>query len=140
MTMATAGLALVAWTLIIGAWLYATRIPALKKGRINLDRYRRAQDLSAHERIPDSAKYVVDNYNHLHEQPVLFYFLVLYSQGYGVADGLNVALAWGYVLIRVLHSLEQCLRNKVMVRFSLFMVGTLLLAIITLRNVVAAIL
>lgn len=140
MTMATAGLALVVWTLIIAGWLYSTRIPAIKKARISMRRYRRARDLADHEDIPEHAKHVADNYNHLHEQPVLFYFLVLYSQGYGVADGLNVALAWGYVLIRVLHSLEQCLRNKVMVRFSLFMVGTLLLAIITLRNMVAAIL
>jgi hypothetical protein len=54
---------------------------------------------------------VADNYNHLHEQPTLFYALALGAQLVGADDTVNVGLAWAYVAVRVVHSLVQASRN-----------------------------
>jgi len=80
---------------------------------------------------------IADNYNHLHEQPTVFYALAVYSHLVGVADPLNVGLAWGYVALRIGHSLIQCTSNFVPVRFMVFALSSLTLMIITVRNVLA---
>jgi hypothetical protein len=67
----------------------------------------------------------------------VFYALAVYSHLVGVADPLNIGLAWGYVGVRIAHSLIQCTSNFVPVRFSVFVVASLLLMIITVRNVLA---
>ena len=54
------------------------------------------------------------------EQPTLFYALVVYSYLAGQQNAVNLALAWGYVAIRVVHSLVQATVNVVLVRFSIF--------------------
>jgi hypothetical protein len=46
-------------------------------------------------------------------------------------------LAWAYVAIRVVHSLVQATVNIVLVRFSVFALGTLVLAVIAARDVMA---
>jgi hypothetical protein len=45
----------------------------------------------------------------------------------GLGDGLNLYLAWAYVVIRVVHSLVQATINKVMIRFALFLLSTICL-------------
>ena len=124
-------LALIAWTFVVWIWLYATRIPAMQRLAIDAGTLKRAEDLDG---LPLSAKQVADNYNHLHEQPVLFYALVVWCVLAGTADATNVALAWGYVGARVVHSIVQCTFNFVPVRFGVFALGSVLLMAITARN------
>ena len=131
MTMLTPVLALIIWTLIIWGWLYATRIPAMKKARIHPQK---AIHPGALAELPSEVRVVADNYNHLHEQPTLFYALAVYSHLVGVADPLNIWLAWGYVALRVAHSLAQIVLRRVMVRFTLFALSSFLLIVIALRN------
>ncbi len=125
-------LALVVWTLIVWGWMYATRIPAMKKAGIDPQSAIHPGSLTS---LPAGARVVADNYNHLHEQPTLFYALAVYSHLVGAADGFNIALAWGYVGLRVLHSLAQIVLRRVVVRFSMFALSSLVLAAIALRNV-----
>ena len=80
---------------------------------------------------------VADNYNHLHEQPTVFYALAFYSHLAGAADTTNVNLAWSYVILRVVHSLVQNTANKVMIRFSVFSLSSLVLIAMTVRNLTA---
>ncbi|MBB6091998.1 hypothetical protein HNQ60_000844 [Povalibacter uvarum] len=127
-------LALILWTFVIWFWLYATRLPAMKAARIDPKIIKRKQDLDP---LPVSVQQIADNYNHLHEQPTVFYALVIYSHLVGVADGLNVALAWTYVGLRVVHSLIQCTSNFVPVRFFVFAGASLVLMAIAVRNVIA---
>ena len=127
-------LALVVWTFVLWFWMYLTRIPAMKKARINVHRIKRKEDLDP---LPVGVKQIADNYNHLHEQPTVFYALAFYSHLTGVADSLNITLAWTYVGIRVVHSLIQCTNNYVPVRFTAFTAGSIVLMIITARNVLA---
>ncbi len=124
-------IALVLWTLVMWIWLYATRIPAMMKARVKLDPSRTAADLSA--QLPPSVRWKADNYNHLMEQPTIFYATALSLALLGAGDGLNAQLAWAYVGLRILHSLVQALGNIILLRFSVFMVATTVLAVLAVR-------
>ncbi|MEM6625271.1 MAG: MAPEG family protein [Pseudomonadota bacterium] len=127
-------LALVAWTLIMWLVMYATRIPAMSKSGVDAAKIKRASDLDG---LPMSAKQIADNYNHLHEQPVIFYALAFYTHTIGTADAFSVNLAWAYVGLRVVHSLIQSTVNFVPVRFLVFSLSSLALLVLTIRNLLA---
>ncbi|MBW8811925.1 MAG: MAPEG family protein [Caulobacterales bacterium] len=125
-------MALVLWSLVMEVWLYATRIPALQAAKAPLDPNMSAADLNAI--IPPRVRWKADNYNHLMEQPTIFYAACLAAAVGGHGDGLNTGLAWGYVGLRVVHSLVQATSNVIMVRFSVFMVASLALAALAVRT------
>jgi hypothetical protein len=127
-------LALIVWTLVIWVWMYATRIPAMQRAGLDPTTVKQKSDLDV---LPMKVKQIADNYNHLHEQPVIFYALVTYCVLAGVADGINVALAWFYVASRVVHSLIQCTINFIPARFAVFALGSIALAAITVRALLA---
>jgi hypothetical protein len=131
-SMLTPLLALVTWTFVIWVWLYLTRIPAMQKAGIAAAKLKRKADLDG---LPVSVQQVADNYNHLHEQPTIFYALCVYSHLTGVMDIWNIGLAWAYVAIRIVHSVVQCTTNFVPARFFIFTAGTIVLAVITVRNI-----
>jgi hypothetical protein len=114
--------------------MYLTRLPAMRKARIDARKIKRKHELDS---LPVAVQQIADNYNHLHEQPTVFYALAFYSHLVGVADSLNIQLAWGYVLLRVMHSLIQCTSNYVPLRFMVFTASSLVLMAIALRNVLA---
>jgi len=118
---------LMIWTMIMGAWMYATRIPAMKAARINPDSLAQNPDATLDKRLPPQVQWKAHNYNHLHEAPTVFYAVVLVLAVAGEGSGVSVALAWAYVGLRVLHSLVQAVVNRVMVRFVLFMLSSLVL-------------
>lgn len=123
--------ALVLWTFVMWAWLYATRIPAMRAANAPLDPNATAAEFNA--RIPAAVRWKADNYNHLHEQPTLFYAVALSLAFAGHGDGINAWLAWGYVAVRVVHSLIQALGNVILARFSVFMVGSVVLLALAVR-------
>lgn len=127
-------LGLVAWTLVMWVWMYATRIPAMRRANIDLAELSRT---GGSLELPPQVTRVADNYNHLHEQPTIFYAVALAAQLGGAADAINVGLAWGYVVLRIAHSLVQATRNVIPVRFLLFTVGTLMLAVLLVRTILA---
>ncbi|HEV7694598.1 MAG TPA: MAPEG family protein [Hyphomonadaceae bacterium] len=137
MTMMAPVLALIVWTLFILVWLYARRIPAMRKAGIDPAKIKGSESYASMPPIAPKAVWVADNYNHLHEQPTIFYALCIYSHLAGVADEINAGLAWAYVGIRVVHSLIQVTTNYVPVRFLVFNIGSLVLMIIAGRNVLA---
>jgi hypothetical protein len=124
-------LALVAWTFVMWVWMYATRIPAMRRANVDVAELSRT---GAKLELPPEVARVADNYNHLHEQPTLFYALALAAQVGGVADAANVGLAWVYVALRVAHSLVQATRNVIPVRFALFALGSLVLFALLVRT------
>jgi len=126
-------LALVLWTLVIWIWMYATRIPAMQKAKIDPKEAARTRTLN----LPPEVMWVSDNYNHLMEQPTIFYAAALAAQIAGQADATNVGLAWTYVALRIVHSLIQCTVNNVPLRFSVFTLSTIALAALALRTAAA---
>ncbi len=132
-SMMTPVLILVLWTLIMLLFMGGTRFLIGFRSDPSQMKKKRTQDLE----LPPAATWVADNYNHLHEQPTIFYALAVYSHLVGVADPLNVHLAWAYVASRIAHSLVHSLGNIVPVRFLLFVVGSVLLLVMTVRNLIA---
>jgi hypothetical protein len=123
--------ALVAWSMLIWLWMYVTRIPAMRRMRMQLDpNAPRGEQMS---QLPASVRWKADNYNHLMEQPTLFYAICLTLALLGMGDGSNLLLAWAYVGLRVVHSLVQALGNRIEVRFALFMLGSLALIGLTVN-------
>jgi len=117
--------ALVAWSMLMWLWMYVTRIPAMSRMRMRLDpNAPRGEQM---DQLPASVRWKADNYNHLMEQPTLFYAICLTLALLGLGDGSNLLLAWAYVGLRVLHSLVQALFNRIELRFALFMLGSLAL-------------
>jgi hypothetical protein len=118
-------IALVIWTAIIWAWMYVTRIPAVIKARMVLDPMMPRGDQMA--QLPAKVRWKADNYNHLLEQPTLFYAVAISLAVLGDYSGSSVALAWAYVVLRVIHSLVQTLWNHIQTRFALFFISSLVL-------------
>jgi hypothetical protein len=77
--------------------------------------------------LPAEVRWKADNYNHLMEQPTLFYATALALAASGNATAGAATLAWAYVGLRVAHSLVQATWNKIEVRFSLFFLSSLAL-------------
>lgn len=117
--------ALMIWTMVIWAWMYATRIPAMQNAQIQPDDARQTGLLD--QRLPQHVQWKAHNYNHLHEQPTVFYAVAIVLAILGQGDGMNAFLGWIYVGLRVVHSLVQITANKVMVRFVLFLISSIVL-------------
>jgi hypothetical protein len=122
---------LILWSLVMCAWLYATRIPAIRQRKIVYDPRRPAEEF--HAQLPAEVRWKADNYNNLLEQPTLFYAVTLTLALLGADAGLNTGLAWFYVGLRVAHSLVQAMINMVMLRFAIFMAATLVLLLMSIR-------
>ena len=123
--------ALLLLTCVVWAWMYITRIPAIQKLGMKMDpNLPKGQQMSE---LPPRVRWKADNYNHLLEQPTLFYAVALTLALLGVGEGLNVTLAWCYVALRLIHTLQQTLWNKIEVRFLLFSLSSLVLIAMVLR-------
>jgi hypothetical protein len=124
-------IALVLWTFVMWAWMYATRIPAIRRNKIVLDPQRSKEEFNA--QIPAEVRWKADNYNHLLEQPTLFYAVVLALAVFDADSSLNTGLAWAYVGLRIVHSLVQAVVNIIIIRFALFVAASAVLFVLTIR-------
>jgi len=128
-------IALIAWTLIIFLWMFATRIPAIIKSKMRMDNSApRGQQMSE---LPAHVRWKADNFNHLMEQPTLFYALAISLVFLGIDSGINLIFAWSYVILRVIHSLVQVIGNKIELRFAIFMLSNIPLFGMTINAVLA---
>lgn len=118
---------LVGWTLLIMLWMAATRLPAMKKAGIDVGSLVGGRGQNLEGVVPDKVQWVSHNYSHLLEQPTLFYAIAITLALMDMGDGLNLWLAWGYVGLRILHSLVQTTVNVVRYRFMLFLLSSLCL-------------
>ncbi|HEX2669257.1 MAG TPA: MAPEG family protein, partial [Polyangiaceae bacterium] len=121
--------ALVVWTHVMWFWMYATRIPAIFAAKLKLDPNVPKGELMA--TLPPRVRWKADNYNHLFEQPTVFYAVALALAVIGQGGGVNATLAWVYVGLRVAHSLLQALWNNINARFSVFTLSAFTLMALT---------
>src|SRR3982751_4685848 len=119
--------ALVAWSLVMQIWMYATRFSAMKSAGISLKGRVGSRGNALDGAIPDEANWKAHNYNHLMEQPTIFYAIVFALILMGFDFPINVYLAWGYVGLRIVHSLIQATVNIVAYRFIVFTLSSLCL-------------
>lgn len=117
-------LALIIWTLVMLLVMYKRRIPAMNAIS------KRTQDFIDNpklgEKLPASARWAANNYNHLHESPTIFLM--------DKVTPLALYCAWAFVVIRIIHSIVHITSNKVIVRFSLFLLSMIALIIMALST------
>lgn len=133
-----AGAVLVLWTLIMLIWVAATRFPAMAKAGIDVKTAQpggRGADLEPV--LPPGVNWKSHNYTHLHEQPTLFYAVIVFLHLSGGDTALTQGFAWAYVVLRIVHSLWQATVNRVPVRFALFSLSTLCLLALSVLAVIA---
>jgi hypothetical protein len=125
---------LVAWTLVIMAWMAVTRFATFKNMGITLDNIPAgSRGVNLEGKAPDEVQWKAHNYIHLMEQPTIFYAIALTLALMGMDQPVNVWLAWGYVGLRILHSLIQCTTNIVKYRFPVFALASLCLLGLTVH-------
>lgn len=126
--------ALVAWTLLIMAWMIVSRFAAMKRKGISLKGRVGGRGGNALEGVvEDEVMWKAHNYMHLVEQPTLFYAIALtLAVGHG-GGGYSAILAWAYVALRIVHSLVQTMVNVITYRFILFGLSSLALAGLTVQ-------
>jgi hypothetical protein len=129
--------ALMAWTMVMWAWMYATRIPAMKRAQIDTANLVGGTGKDLDQVLPAEVQWKSHNYNHLHEAPTLFYAVAIILAIVGLGDGLNAILAWVSVGLRVFHSLVHATVNKVVVRFLLFALSSLVLIVLIVHAAMA---
>lgn len=110
--------------------MYATRLPAISKYNIRPDQNTISEDMN---KIPIEVRRIADNYNHLHEQPQVFYAVTIALTLLGDNHEYTYLAAWGYTGLRIAHSLFQSLVNKIFTRFYLFVTSSVVLAGLTGR-------
>ena len=123
--------ALVLWSMVMWAWLYATRIPAMSAAKVDLDPRKPPKELVA--QLPPEVNWKADNYNHLMEQPTIFYATAIVLALVDGGNALNGYLAWGYVALRIVHSLIQATVNVIPARFAVFMTASVVLLVMAVR-------
>lgn len=129
--------ALVAWTLVMMIWMYLVRFPAMARKGISLKGRVGSKGGDLDGVVEPNVQWKAHNYDHLMEQPTLFYAVALTLAMLGWGGGWNLWLGWAYVAFRVAHSLVQATVNIVRWRFLLFLGGSICLVALTLHAILA---
>ncbi len=125
--------ALVAWSLVMMIWMYAVRFPAMRRKGISLKGRIGSRTGSLEGVVEDQVNWKAHNYNHLMEQPTLFYAIAVTLALLGHGGGINLILAWGYVAFRIAHSLVQATINVVSTRLLFFALASFCLLGLTIH-------
>jgi hypothetical protein len=123
-------LVMVFLTFLVWTYLFALRIPEIKLKKIDPDALRDRAE--AHALLTTSAA-ASNNLKNLFEMPILFYVAVMLAILLLIQDALLVRLAWGFVIMRVIHSAVHCSYNRVMHRFIAYFISCLFLLLLWLR-------
>ena len=124
--------ALAAWTMVMWVWMYSTRIPAMRAAKVNPNELSE-QGIKLDNVLLRQVQWKAHNYNHLHEAPTVFYAVAIVLAIVGQGDGYNLWLGWLYFGLRVFHSLVQAIANIIVLRFAIFAVSSLVLAVLVFR-------
>jgi len=119
--------ALVAWSIVMLIWLAIKRAPYVR------DPSQIPPGTRGNDMPPGPHNWPAHNYQHLMEQPTIFYAIVFALILMGFDAPINVYLAWGYVGLRIVHSIVQSTVNIVRTRFLIFLLATLCLIGLTMH-------
>ena len=126
--------ALVAWTLLVMLWMLVARMGEFRRLGVNFSNIpdgSRGVDMEG--KAEARAQWKSHNYNHLMEQPTIFYAIAITLALMNFGGGINYWLAWGYAGLRMVHSLIQCTVNVVRYRLAVFALASLCLIALTLH-------
>ena len=117
--------ALVGLTAIVWVRLYFERIGEIRRRRIHPQKL--ATQRGASEQLQDTR--AADHFRNLFEVPVLFYALCALIAATGQLTPLLLGLAWLYVAVRCVQAGVHLTYNRVLHRFSVYVIGTAILFI-----------
>ena len=119
-------IALVLLTAVVWVRLYVERIRELKQRRID------PQSLATSASAGQTMQRVQasDNFRNLFEVPVLFYALCAVLASAQHVSSFFVIGAWVYVALRYLHSFIHLTYNRVIHRFAVYVLSTVILFIL----------
>ena len=123
------------WSVVMMVVTIASRVSYMSNLDIAPEEAKHTSDISS--KLPSNVRQIGDNYNHLHEQPTVFYAVAIAIALSGHGEDLQVQLAWAYVILRIIHSLIQSIYNNVMHRFIVVFISGILIgamAIIEILN------
>ncbi|WP_037501478.1 MAPEG family protein [Sphingomonas jaspsi] len=130
--------ALLAWSIVMLIWVYTTRIPAMVAAGVDLKNRVGGGGSDLDKVLPPKVQWKSHNYNHLMEQPTLFYAACFALMALAAETPAAIYAAWGYVGLRVVHSLIQSISNRIRYRFLVFMLASLCLILLVGLAVIAA--
>ncbi|MFT6529408.1 MAG: hypothetical protein ACJAZB_001051 [Psychrosphaera sp.] len=119
-------------TLAITLWVLFTRIPAMVRLRIHPQKVQDTSNFK--DLLPPEINRISNNYNNLFEQPTLFYAVAGVIAILGHVDIIHVYCAWAYAVLRIVHSLVQATVDIVRLRFAIFVLSWITLAIMIVRE------
>jgi hypothetical protein len=127
---------LVLWSLVMLLWMSATRFPAFAREGLKVSEAEPgSRYVDVESMMPAKVNWKSHNYTHLMEQPTIFYAAVVILALAGDGSGINAAMAWAYVGIRIVHSIWQATVNIISVRITLFTLSTLCLWVLAINAV-----
>ncbi len=101
--------------------LYAVRLTEIRVRGIEPQQLARADE--AVKLLANNS--AADNLRNLFEIPVLFFAICLALYVTGFVTPVQVSLAWGFVMLRAVHSLVHTTYNRVMHRFAAYALSTM---------------
>ncbi|MFW2436872.1 MAG: MAPEG family protein [Parvibaculales bacterium] len=123
-------IALGLWTAIIMVWMFIVRIRSANATKFDIQDALHAKSVT----WPSDVARVGENYDHLFEQPTLFYAIALTIAVMGHGDQTAVNAAWAFVIFRVLHSLVQIMSTNVSLRLGVFWLSWAALLVLIIRE------
>lgn len=105
-------------TFVVWLRLYFTRVAEMQRERIHPQKLARAGD--AQHLLQQSAG-GADNFRNLFEMPVLFFVAAVSAHSLFIVDTVLLALAWVFVLLRIVHSVIHVTYNRVIHRFYVYL-------------------
>lgn len=126
--------ALVVLTFAVGLGLGISRLICAKKGYVDRTYFKL---FNGHE-APDNIVKLSRNFSNLLEAPVLFYALGAIVIALGINSATILGLAWGFVAIRLAHSVIHITYNNTIHRFLAFLLSSSLILIMWIELVLIA--
>lgn len=112
---------LVGLTAMVWVVLYVRRIRESQSKHIHPQKLSNRQAAAQLLEDTDAA----NNFSNLLEMPILFYAVISISLAIDFVSSTMVMLGWAFVVLRIVHSLIHITYNRVMHRFSVYIISSL---------------
>ena len=117
---------------VLFLFLTIERVSLIFKHFRNLKAAKHSDELRPN--LPSLGSNITNNYNHLFEQPTIFYALIIYIYLLQHADDIHIYIAWIYAGLRILHSIVQMTTNYIHQRAGLFICSGICLIAMIVRE------
>ncbi|HEV7577560.1 MAG TPA: MAPEG family protein [Caldimonas sp.] len=108
--------ALAAWTLLVLLLIPIARARSARRREIGIDDFKYGESPA----VPAAVSIPNRNYMNLLELPMLFYVVCIVLYVSAGASTLAIALAWAFVVLRIVHSVIHLSYNRVVHRLAAF--------------------